>query len=88
MTALLSLTYPAAGQLTFLSPGGYLRVAEEEEGQDRVGSEEVNERAAQAPACQRQHHEASQHQKDGMRKGELAALRCLEGGRGGRRGEI
>lgn len=32
---------------------GYLRVAEEEQAEDRIGSEEVNEGAAQAPARQR-----------------------------------
>lgn len=31
----------------------YLRVTQEEQAEDRVGSEEVNEGAAQAPACQR-----------------------------------
>lgn len=31
----------------------YLRVAEEEQAEDRIGSEEVNEGAAQAPARQR-----------------------------------
>lgn len=31
----------------------YLRVAEEKEAQDRIGSEEVNEGAAQTPACER-----------------------------------
>lgn len=32
---------------------GYLRVAEEEKAEDRIGPEEINEGAAEAPACQR-----------------------------------
>lgn len=42
-------------------PCGHLRVAEEEQAQDGVGSEEVNKGAAQAPAGQRQHGEPGHH---------------------------
>lgn len=43
-----------AGMNTILClSSGYLRVAEEEQAEDRIGSEEINEGPAKAPACQR-----------------------------------
>jgi len=51
------------------SPCVYSRVAEEEQAEDRVGPEEVNKGATQAPAGQRQHSEPSHHQEDRMREG-------------------
>lgn len=49
--------------------GGYLRVAEEKQAEDRIGSEEVNEGTAQAPPCQSKNSEPSHHKKDGMWEG-------------------
>lgn len=53
---------------------GYSRVAEEEQAEHRIGSEEVNEGAAQAPACQRQHGKSSHHKKDRMGEGQFPTL--------------
>lgn len=46
------------------SPCRYSRVAEEEQAEHRVASEEINERATQAPAGQREHSKPSHHQKN------------------------
>jgi len=51
-----------------------LRVAEEEQAEDRVGPQEVYEGPTQAPAGQGEHGEACHHQEDGVREGELPAL--------------
>lgn len=45
--------HTAGMSTTLCLSSGYLRVAEEEQAEDRIGSEEVNEGPAKAPACQR-----------------------------------
>lgn len=45
--------HTAGMNTTLCLSSGYLRVAEEEQAEDRIGSEEVNEGPAKAPACQR-----------------------------------
>lgn len=66
---MLLVSNPTHSITTPCACSGYSRVAEEEEAEDRVRSEEVNEGAAQAPARQRQHSEPGHHQEDGMREG-------------------
>lgn len=58
-------------------PSTYVRVAEEEQAEDRVGSEQVNEGPAETPARQREHSKPRHHQEDGVGEGEFATLRRL-----------
>lgn len=72
-----SVTCGLYKQISLRVSGGYLRVAEEKQAEDRVGSEEVNEGTAQAPPCQGKNGEPSHHKKDGMWEGQFPALWCL-----------
>lgn len=56
---------------------GYSRIAEEQEVQEGVGPEEVDEGAAQTPACCRENGETGEEQQDGAKEGDLPPLRSL-----------
>lgn len=61
----------------------YSRVAEEQEIQEGVGPEEVDEGAAQAPACGCEYGETSEEQQDGVEEGDLLPLGSLGQGETG-----
>lgn len=67
---------------------GYSRIAEEQEVQEGVGPEEVDEGAAQTPACCRENGEAGEEQHDGAKEGDLPPLRSLGQGEIGRDGAL
>lgn len=67
---------------------GYSRIAEEQEVQEGVGPEEVDEGAAQTPACCRENGEAGEEQQDGAKEGDLPPLRSLGQGEIGRDGVL
>lgn len=67
---------------------GYSRIAEEQEVQEGVGPEEVDEGAAQTPACCRENGEAGEEQQDGTKEGDLPPLRSLGQGEIGRDGPL
>ena len=69
------------GQEQVLGSEGYSRIAEEQEVQEGVGPEEVNEGAAQTPACCRENGETGEEQQDGAKEGDLPPLRSLGQGR-------
>lgn len=58
---------------------GYLRVTQEQEIKERVGSEEVNYGSTQTPARASENSEPGDHQKNRVWQGDFATLRSLRG---------
>lgn len=56
----------------------YLRVTQEQEIEERIGSEEVNYWPAQAPACACEDRESSNHKENGAWQGDFTTLWSLQ----------